>query len=208
MTEAYPLSWPQGFKRTPSNRRLSAPFGKADRNNGYKRPLTTADGLSRLIEQLNLMAAINYVISTNVELRNDGLPRSGRRDPDDPGVAVYFQFCGKAHCLPCDKWDTVADNLAAVAKHIDALRGMDRWGVGDLEMAFAGFKTLPPPGGGVPVDDAQRRNWWDILGVHQLATVDKVRESYRRLAKKHHPDAGGDPDKMAELNAAYQEGMK
>lgn len=207
MTEAYPLSWPQGFKRTAAAKRRSAPFGKTG-SRGYKTQLTTADGLRRLMEQLELMGAINYVISSNCELRRDGLPYSGRRDPDDPGVAVYFQFCGKAHCLPCDKWDSVADNMAAIAKHIEALRGMDRWGVGDLEMAFAGFKTLPPPGGGVPVDEEPRRNWWNVLGVDQGTTPDKVREAYRRLAKKHHPDAGGDPDKMAELNAAYQEGMK
>ncbi|MAX82398.1 MAG: molecular chaperone DnaJ [Crocinitomicaceae bacterium] len=208
MTEAYPLSWPQGFKRTAPTKRRTAPFGKTG-SRGYKQSLTTADGLQRLIEQLELMGAINYVISTNVELRNDGLPRSGRRAPDDPGVAIYFQFCGKAHCLPCDRWNSVADNLAAVAKHIEALRGMDRWGVGDLEMAFAGFKTLPPPGGGVPVDEAaQHSNWWDVLGVDPDATPDKVRDAFRRLAKKHHPDTGGDPDIMAELNTAYQEGMK
>jgi DnaJ-domain-containing protein 1 len=207
VTKAYPLSWPDGFKRTSPIDRRTAPFGKTG-TTGYKSRLTIADGLKRLIEQLELMGAINFVISTNVELRNDGLPRSGRRDPDDPGAAVYFQFSGTAHCLPCDKWDQVADNLAAIAKHIDALRGMDRWGVGDLETAFAGFKTLPPPNGESPVNDVSTRSWWIVLGVHQSTPKNEVTAAYRRLAKKYHPDQGGDVNKMAELNTAYQEGMK
>jgi len=37
----------------------------------------------------------------------------------------------------------------------------------------------------------------------------KVREAYRRLASQLHPDKkGGDPEKMAELNAARDEALK
>jgi hypothetical protein len=31
------------------------------------------------------------VISTNVRMRLDGLPRSGEKESQDPGAAVYWQ---------------------------------------------------------------------------------------------------------------------
>ena len=44
--------------------------------------------------------------------------------------------------LACDRWLRVEDNIAAVAAHIGALRGIDRWGVGSVRQAFAGYKRL------------------------------------------------------------------
>ena len=62
--------------------------------------------------------------------------------PDDPGVAVYFQLHDKERVLACDKWDTVADNIAAIAAHIDGIRRQDRYGVGTIDQAFAGYSAL------------------------------------------------------------------
>jgi hypothetical protein len=60
---------------------------------------------------------------------------------------VYFKLHGKDRVLACDKWDRVADNIAAIAAHIDAIRRQDRYGVGTIDQAFAGYSALPPPGG-------------------------------------------------------------
>lgn len=39
-----------------------------------------------------------------------------------------------------------------------------------------------------------------------LSMMDRlINEGYRSLAKKFHPDAGGDPQKMRELNATYDQ---
>ena len=32
----------------------------------------------------------------------------------------------------------------------------------------------------------------------------QVKQAYRRLAKQHHPDVGGDPEKMKMINEAYE----
>ncbi|HEY3366094.1 MAG TPA: J domain-containing protein [Symbiobacteriaceae bacterium] len=41
------------------------------------------------------------------------------------------------------------------------------------------------------------------LGVTESATSMEIRTAYRRLAQAHHPDHGGDPERMKSINAAY-----
>jgi DnaJ-domain-containing protein 1 len=125
-------------------------------------------------------------------VRLDGLPRSGHREPDDPGAAVYFSLHGKPRCLACDRWNTVAENLAAIAAHVSAIRAVDRYGVGTLDQAFAGYAQLP----------ASTEEWWTILGVAPDASRTEIDEAFRALAKKVHPDAGGSNEAMARLNEA------
>jgi hypothetical protein len=44
---------------------------------------------------------------------------------------------------------------------------------------------------------------YETLGVGPSASPDQVRAAYRAAARDHHPDAGGDPDRMRALNAAW-----
>jgi DnaJ-domain-containing protein 1 len=124
------------------------------------------------------------------------LPYSGKKQPDDPGVAVYFRLGKKDRVLACDRWDKVIDNLWAISKHIDSMRGQMRWGVGSIDQAFAGYQALPP---------ANAKEWWQVLGVHPNATLEDVKVAYRSLAKLAHPDRGGSQARMTELNLAMQE---
>jgi DnaJ-class molecular chaperone len=48
----------------------------------------------------------------------------------------------------------------------------------------------------------------EILELPKLITKEDVRKQYRYLAKKNHPDTGGDARKMERLNAAYKLLMK
>ena len=44
---------------------------------------------------------------------------------------------------------------------------------------------------------------YSTLGVSKNATDAEIKSAYRRLAKKWHPDAGGDETKFANVNNAY-----
>lgn len=47
-------------------------------------------------------------------------------------------------------------------------------------------------------------NYYDILGVKKDASADEIKKAFRRLARKHHPDAGGDEEKFKQVNEAYE----
>ncbi|WP_425404586.1 J domain-containing protein [Hwanghaeella sp.] len=191
MTEAYPLHWPEGKPRTA--RRERARFDT-----------THEIAQLALMDELRRMGATHPVLSTDIPVRGDGLPYARHRAPDDPGVAVYFMYKGNQVCFACDRWDRVRDNIQAVRKTIEALRGIARWGTGDMvEAAFKGFEALPAPGKAVSAV------WWRVLGVSESATKNEIIAAYREKAKTSHPDvAGGSDSAMAELNNARAEGLR
>jgi curved DNA-binding protein len=47
------------------------------------------------------------------------------------------------------------------------------------------------------------KNYYDILGVNEKATSADITKAFKDLAKKHHPDRGGDKDKFQEINEAH-----
>lgn len=196
--QAYPLSWPAGWPRAKFT--TTSNFGMH----------SISECVDEILRQLRLIGAQNVVISSNLILRNDGLPRSGQAQPNDAGVAVYFKLKKADRVLACDKWSRVDDNMWAIAKHLDALRGQQRWGVGTIEQAFTGYAALPPAG-----TAPAKETWWVVLGFDSdYMPSDKadaaalINLAYRNKARSAHPDAGGSHDEMTRINIARDEGLK
>lgn len=187
MTEAYPLHWPQGKPRTRNTERSR-----------FKVP-----GFCRvrdaLMSELGRLGARHVVLSTNIPLKGDGMPYASFKALADVGVAVYFQYNKKPMCFAYDRWWSVEENMQAVHHTIEALRGIARWGTGDmLQAAFEGFTALPQP-----------KSWPEILKVPRDALIDTIETHYKILARKHHPDMpGGSEAAMAEINAAIAAARK
>jgi DnaJ-class molecular chaperone len=47
-----------------------------------------------------------------------------------------------------------------------------------------------------------------VLELKGTITVDTLKFRYREMAKKHHPDAGGDAGAMATITRAYEQGLQ
>ncbi len=56
----------------------------------------------------------------------------------------------------------------------------------------------------VPPSQTDVELCYRLLGLSPSATWDEIQSAYRRKAKVHHPDHGGDEDAMRALNEAYQ----
>lgn len=190
MYEAYPLDWPADYPRSDSQKKskFTTTLGKA------------RDFVNAELKRLN---ATDAVISTNVPLKDNGDLRAdwSRYKFDDTGVAVYFTRNDQQVVLCCDTYSKVWDNLHAIGRTIEALRQIDRDGVSDfLNRSFSGFKRLS--------EVTEALDCFQILGIHRGATLKDVRDAYRALSKKFHPDVGGSSQKFNQLYEAYLQALK
>lgn len=177
MIDAYPLCWPVGWprKKHPNYSQFRTTFAKA------------RDGL---LKEIKLLGGKNVVISSNISLRLDGLPYANQRNPDDTGVAFYFYLFGESQCIPCDKWNNVGDNLQAIRKTVEALRGLERWGAKEVvKAAFKGFVALP--------------SGTEVRYFKHGDTKESAKSQYHEYCREFHPDLGGDSDKLIIMTDEY-----
>lgn len=188
MIEAYPLCWPVGQPRTkfPERARFKNSFAVAHNS---------------VISEIRRLGGINIIISTNIPLKKDGFPYATYKNPSDQGVAVYFMHDGEQVVFACDKWKGLSDNIQAIAKSIEAIRGLDRWGVSEmLKRAFTGFKALPNP--------TIKKTWYEILEIDGHASLTEITEAWKKKIKEVHPDVGGTHEKFIEVQNAFEEAKR
>lgn len=188
--QAYPLTWPDGWPRTPDHKRKrTAPFKiGADK---ARRELT---------EELRRLGAREVVVSTNTATRRDGMPYAdaSRRIIRDPGVAVYFTLKGRQLSMARDTYERIEDNLRSIGLAVAAIRAVERHGGSHMmERAFSGFAAIAPP-----------TSCWVVLGIKPGSTVDEVRAAWRKKIVTAHPDAGGSTDDTVELNRARDAALR
>jgi hypothetical protein len=192
VTKEFPLVWPDGWPRTTA--RKAAAF----KTYGSRIEFSSAERRAR--HELRLMGYDDHRESVEVILSSNVLRA---REPADPGAALYFQKPGTPmRVIAIDLYLRAADNVAAIAATLEALRAIERHGGGQiLERAFTGFDALPPPGA---------RPWRQVMGFARDARVSlaDIESTFRALARRHHPDNGGDAGMMQELNQARDDARK
>jgi hypothetical protein len=211
--QPFPLQWPEGYKRTPTASRTKSRFGF--HSSGQ---VSLVAARNQLFFQMSRLGAVNVVLTTDLPVRGDGLPYANGR-ADDPGVAVWFVLPddrGNSHTkvFACDRWRTHAENMMAIAKSVEAMRGLDRWGMSEIvERTMGGFAALPS---GEP-SGPTKKPWREVLfangplgvggdlGLEKGDVLVLAKSRHRALIKQHHPDAGGSAELAAEINAALAE---
>lgn len=188
MTQAYPLQWPPHIKRTSKHKQINSRFD------------ISPDRARRMLREESEKMGRYVVISTNVELRRDGEPYANRKPPSDTGVAVYFKRKGQQVCLSCDQYIHVWENMRAIGKTLEAMRGIERWGTSELlDQAFSGFTAIPPPDQMSTIVTEAPTNWWDILGVSQQTTLTVAEAAWKALCRNN---GGGSTDLNGAIDAA------
>lgn len=190
--EAFPLAWPSHKTRTPHNARRYGRFKKDDRW------ISRDQACRRVQDEVAKLGGAYLVVSSDVPIRRDGMPYSNRSvEPDDPGVCVYFRLHGKPYAMACDTYTKLAQNIAAVAAHIEATRQIERHGVATAAETLQAFTALPSP-----------KKPHEILGVSAGAGADEVRKAWRAKITTAHPDQSGTHAAAAEINAARDAMLK
>lgn len=188
----YPLEWPIGWVR--GRQRYRSRFGAGGRGE------TLAHARDLLIAELLRLEAENISLTTNIRVNTKTDNWYADPEPPDHGAACYFRVAGQPRALACDKWDRVADNIRALALHVEAIRGQSRWGVGTIDQALGGYKALPAMGAA--------KLWYEVLGLPHTANETQIKAKRLKLLGELHPDKlGGDAARAAEVNQAYQEAL-
>jgi hypothetical protein len=100
---------------------------------------------------------------------------------------------GEEKRLETAQYERPMDNLRAIYLTLDGIRLAEKRGLGELMKQ--NYAALPAP---------KERTPWEVLGVQPNAAPEVVEASYRALAKKAHPDAGGRAEDFRELQEAYE----
>lgn len=174
----YPLEWPAGLPRTTA--RVKSTFRVR-----MSQALADLEDALRLFGQDTGKRVTGVVISSNVSL--------GREKPNDPGIAVYFEWDGAVRCIAVDRYQTPVENIRAVYHILEARRAeMRHGGLSIVRASFKGFLALPPA-----------ESWREVLGIGPADDLTAAEAAYRAAARSAHPDKpGGSSDAMARLNAA------
>ena len=96
--------------------------------------------------------------------------------------------------LTYGKQDRPVDNIRVLWLVLDAMRLNEARGIEDI--VREAYLALPAP--------SRERDPYEVLGVRPDAPAEVVEASYRALAKRLHPDAGGSKEAMSALNAAWE----
>jgi hypothetical protein len=158
-----PLEWPTGWERADYARTSS-----------FSRNLTAAAARDDLEDELRRLRATDVVLTTDRRPSCSGGWLAKQPATVEPGASVWFNLDGESCVLACERWDKLAHNLRAIAKHIAAIRGQERWGVGTVAQAFTAYKALPDP--------SRRRDWREVLGLVGVE-IDVLRISSRFRAR-------------------------
>lgn len=168
-------AWPAEFSRT------------RHRTNPFTAPWSTTLGLlERELRHLRASEVVVELALREDEIRLDGWPRSTAR-PGHPGVIVSFDSRHGPLRYGTDAFPHWQANLRAITLGLEALRRVDRYGIGKRGEQYVGWRALP-----AGITDLAERG-------HRL--IDEAGGISAAL-KRHHPDHGGDPDDFAAVQAA------
>ena len=104
---------------------------------------------------------------------------------------------GHPMAMACDAFTKVAQNITALAKHIEATRAIERYGVATAAETLQAFQALPPP-------EKPRTPWHKVFGVMpEVADEETIQTLYRVIAKRR----ASDEDGLRELNVARDEAI-
>lgn len=170
---------------------------------------TYPDTLNLLFGEVQKLGGKHLVLQVDIrerDIRADGLPRANARHGENPGVIVSFESRHGPLRYATDTYTDWQDNLRAIALALGALRAVDRYGVSRRGEQYTGWRAIAAP---KPVfaDAAAAETWMRGYGAEMLGQpggrwAGSLSPLYKAMAKRMHPDAGGERAEWDRLDEA------
>jgi hypothetical protein len=144
--------------------------------------------LDRELRMLRAKVAVVQLAINEGQVRKDGKLRASA-NPDHPGVILTFDTDAGHFRYAADRFTHWHANLRAIALGLEALRKIERYGIGAGSEQYTGFLQLEPSNGMTTREQAE-------------AFITEHGGTYRNAARKLHPDTGGDPEMFKRLQDA------
>lgn len=138
------------------------------------------------------------------DIRLDGWIKA-HAHPASPRVAITIERISSARVdrptltFHCDTFSDWQDNVFAIAKTLEALRSIDRYGVTSSGEQYTGWQAIPEKAGS---DDEARAILWRWAATDWNPA--DLSASYKAARRRAHPDAGGTHDAFLAVQAAAQ----
>jgi hypothetical protein len=113
----------------------------------------------------------------------------------DRTVTLSYTKNGKQINLTMSSQARAVDNLRALYLSIEAMRMIEKRGLS--EAVQSAYTQIAAP--------KQKRSPYEVLMILENSPLDVAEAVYKNLAKKFHPDAGGNVEQFKELQAAIEE---
>lgn len=132
--------------------------------------------------QLGKMGATESIVTSNIPTQTSGFATVRLQgNSTDVGVSIFFKLNGVQKVIQVDRYVDVNSNLYALAKSVEAIRNLDRWGgVQVMDGVFSGFSALPSP---EQVTATAMTYYFD-----GFVSKEQARPQYLEYCKKMHPD--------------------
>lgn len=178
-------TWPGTLTRNRQHSRFRAPL--ADTLDLLAREIGCLTDTRTQRESAELLVAI-----PPTQFGTRGRPLA-RAQAEHPGVIFSIDSRHGHLSYPCDTFATWQDNLRAIAKALEALRMVDRYGVtkrGEQYRGFLAIEATAAPSGftsaEAAIDFIENVAGYGPVSMSSVATV------LRRAQREAHPDTGGD----------------
>lgn len=198
-----PLRW-EG-PSTPADQRRSRNTFRS----GYDNTLAILD------YELWQLDATDVVIEADFreqDIRLDGLPKGNARQPQHPGIRLFFGSKHGPLMYGTDAYELWQHNLRAIALALEALRAVDRHGVTRHGEQYTGWKAIANTPAPMTFREARdflcQHSQPDAVQMARLSSPEPTTREvaaaalYRRAARALHPDAGGDAAASQKLGEA------
>lgn len=180
--------WPAGLERTQM------------REMTYRFVVTGSTAMSDMVRELELWGVTSAEVGTTLDVNEKtGKPMWTTATAIlDPSVAVRFEKDGETLVLALDKFGVISANLRAIGLTIASMRAIERHGAGQiLGQMMPGLRAI-----------GNDEDWRSVLNVNWNSDETAVRNSYRQLIRKAHPDAGGSDEEARRLNKAMDKAKR